>query len=253
MDVKTSPGEKMIVFEKCSYNYSKKTPMETTAIQSLSLQLEPAQLTALMGRTGSGKTTLALLAAGLLQPVDGDVCVDGLNTRVKGKHRTISQKVGLVFQYPETQFFCPTVREEIEFALKNFEIDNPNGYLTLTALKKVGLNETYMERNPFRLSGGEQRLVAIASIICWDPDYLFFDEPTAGLDAQSKRHVLSIIRGLEQSGKGVYVVTHDTKLVKTEAKRLIVLSHGTLRYDGSVKGFFKDPQKMQDTGIFEPF
>ncbi len=243
----------MIVFDQCIYNYSKKTPMETTAIKSISLKLDKARLTALMGRTGSGKTTLALLAAGLLEPLQGDVIVDEINTRKKRRRMELPRKVGLVFQYPETQFFCPTVREEIEFALKNFQIDNPNGDLTLRALRRVGLDESYLERNPFRLSGGEQRLVAIASIIVWEPDYLFFDEPTAGLDSQSKKHVLTIIKGLEQTGKGVFLITHDTRLVKKEAKRLIVLSEGSIYYDGCVSKFFSDSKNMERTGIFEPF
>lgn len=243
----------MIVFDQCSYQYSKKTPMETTAIKAVNLKLEKACFTSLMGRTGSGKTTLANLAAGLLEPSEGEVFVDDLNTRERKNRLKISQKVGLVFQYPETQFFCSSVGEEIEFALKNFNIDNPNRILTLKALENVGLNKSYIDRNPFKLSGGEQRLVAIASIIGWDPDYLFFDEPTAGLDALSKKHVLSVIKYLEQFGKGVYVITHDTRLVKNESKRLVVLCEGKLYYDGNVQSFFEEPNKMQETGIFEPF
>lgn len=243
----------MIVFDQCSYQYSKKTPLETTAIKAVSLKLEKAQLTALMGRTGSGKTTLANLAAGLLEPGEGSVFVDDLDTREKRNSLKISQKVGLVFQYPETQFFCPTVGEEIEFALKNFNIDNPYRMLTIKALENVRLNASYIDRNPFKLSGGEQRLVAIASIICWEPDYLFFDEPTAGLDALYKKQVLSVIKQLEKSGKGVYMITHDTKLVKNEAKRLVVLCEGRLFYDGGVQLFFEDSQNMEKTGIFEIF
>ncbi|MFP4460868.1 MAG: energy-coupling factor ABC transporter ATP-binding protein [Thermotogota bacterium] len=233
--------------------YFKKTPMETKAVSDVSLKLNKAELTALMGRTGSGKTTLANLAAGLLEPTDGAVMVDSLHTGKKRNSLSISQKVGLVFQYPEAQFFCPTVAEEIEFALKNFAIDNPNRQLTLQALSKVGLTESYMNRNPFRLSGGEQRLVAIASNIVWDPDYLFFDEPTAGLDARSRRHVLSVIKKLEETGKGVYIITHDISLVKKEAKRLIVLCKGSLYYEGSVKTFFNNPKDMEEAGIIVPF
>ncbi|MEA1882997.1 MAG: ATP-binding cassette domain-containing protein [Thermotogota bacterium] len=243
----------MIIFDGCSYRYSRKTPLETTAIKAVDLKLEKTQLTALMGRTGSGKTTLANLAAGLLEPEEGTVFVDELNTHEKRNRLKISRKVGLVFQYPEAQFFCPTVGEEIEFALKNFNIDNPNRVLTKQALENVGLNESYIDRNPFKLSGGEQRLVAIASIIGWEPDYLFFDEPTAGLDALSKKHVLSVIKQLEKYGKGVYVITHDTKLVKVETKRLVVLCEGRLYYDGDVRPFFEDPQNMKETGIFEIF
>src|SRR6056297_418804 len=243
----------MIVFERCKFQYSKKTPMETTALRDVSLKLKKGELSALMGRTGSGKTTLAHLAAGLLGPSEGRVVVDGLDTCVKKYSLSISQKVGVVFQYPEAQFFCPTVEEEIEFALNNFRIDNPKQNLTVRALTNVGLNETYMKRNPFKLSGGEQRLVAIASIIVWEPDYLFFDEPTAGLDALSRKHVLSVIKNLEQSGKGVYVITHDPKMVKSEVKRLIVLCNGSIYYDGIVDEFFKEPKNMEETGIFEPF
>lgn len=243
----------MIVFDECSYHYSKNTPMETTAIKRVNLKLKKGELTSLMGRTGSGKTTLAHLAAGLMEPQEGEVLVDSLNTHQKRNSLKITQKVGLVFQYPEAQFFCPTVGEEIEFALNNFEINNQGGLLTRRALENVGLNENYIKRNPFRLSGGEQRLVAIASIIVWGPDYLFFDEPTAGLDALSRKHVLSVIKNLEHSGKGIYVITHDTKLVKKEAKRLVVLCDGTLYYDGSVNDFFEDHQKMKEAGIFDSF
>lgn len=243
----------MIIFNECSYRYSKNTPMETIAIKRVNLKLEKGELTALMGRTGSGKTTLAHLAAGLIEPQEGEVLIESLNTREKRNSLKISQKVGLVFQYPEAQFFCPTVGEEIEFALNNFDMDNPNGVLTRRALENVGLNENYIKRNPFRLSGGEQRLVAIASIIVWEPDYLFFDEPTAGLDALSRKHVLSVIKKLEHTRKGIYVITHDTKLVKKEAKRLVVLCEGTLYYDGSAKDFFEDHQKMREAGIFDSF
>jgi len=243
----------MIQFEQCTYHYSKKTPMETVALQSVNLTLEKSQLTALMGRTGSGKTTLALLAAGLLQPIGGNVWVDGLNTRIKKNRPEISRKVGVVFQYPEQQFFCPSVGEEIEYALKNYQIDNPQRKLTLQALEDVGLNASYLDRNPFQLSGGEQRLVAIASIIVSKPEYLFFDEPTAGLDALAKRSVYSIIKNLEHSGRGVFLITHDTKRVKREVERLIVLHQGRVYYQGSVDDFFTQSHKMEETGIIEPF
>jgi len=244
---------KMIQFEQCTYHYSKKTPMETVALQSVNLTFEKSQLTALMGRTGSGKTTMALLAAGLLQPTGGDVWVDGLSTRNKKTRLEISRKVGVVFQYPEQQFFCPSVGEEIEYALKNFQIDNPQRRLTLQALEDVGLNASYLDRNPFQLSGGEQRLVAIASIIVYKPSYLFFDEPTAGLDALAKKRVYRIIKNLVQAGKGIYLITHDVKNVKREAERLIVLHQGRVYYQGLADGFFTQPYKMEETGIIEPF
>jgi len=231
----------------------KGTPMQTLALKSLSTTFKKGELTALMGRTGSGKTTLSLMASGLILPDEGHVFVEGINTKDKKKSRTVSRKVGMVFQYPESQFFSATVEEEIAYGLKNYKIEGDHGALVGEALRRVGLDQTYAQRNPFKLSGGEQRLIAIASVIVWQPDYLIFDEPTAGLDAKGRKSVTNIIRDLQNEGKGIMIITHDIRLAKKTAQRLFVLSKGEMFFDGTCEAFFNDTTLQKQAGVFEPF
>ncbi|HOO32423.1 MAG TPA: ATP-binding cassette domain-containing protein [Thermotogota bacterium] len=243
----------MIKFENSSYYYSRKTPFETKALSAVSLEIRKGEVLAVMGRTGSGKSTLSQLATGLLLPTEGSVEVDAMNTGNKKARFDITRKTGIVFQYPEAQFFSPTVYEEIAFALKNFGITDDIQRRVREVLTDVGLDVTYLERNPFKLSGGEQRLVAIASTIVWNPDYIFFDEPTAGLDAKGKKRVKQVITTLAGDNRGVVVVTHDMTLVRDFFEKLAVMSDGELVFYGDKKEFFRDEKLMKETGIFDPF
>jgi energy-coupling factor transport system ATP-binding protein len=243
----------MIKFEDCSYFYSRKTPFETKALSDITLDIKKGEVLAIMGRTGSGKSTLSQLATGLMIPSSGNVFVDEANTQNKKVRFDITRKTGIVFQYPESQFFSPTVFEEIAFALKNFGVTDDIPKRVKRVLNSVGLDETYMERNPFKLSGGEQRLVAIASIIIWNPDYLFFDEPTAGLDAKGKKMVKRVITTLSEDNRGVIVVTHDISLVRTFFKKIVVMSDGGIVFSGDKEAFFNNDRLMKETGIFDPF
>jgi len=243
----------MIAFKNVTHYYSKNTPFETLALKDLCMTIKKGERLAVMGRTGSGKSTLAQLASGLIRPDSGEITVDGIDTKEKKDSHQLQKKVGLVFQYPESQFFMPTVKEEVAFALDNFEIEDPGERLTTNALTSVGLPARIMQRNPFSLSGGEKRLTAIASIIVWNPDYLFLDEPTAGLDARGRKRVLNLLQRLEENGTAIVVITHDTRLVKDNFPRIVVLSGGKTAFDGETRDFFKERELMKKTGIFEPF
>jgi energy-coupling factor transport system ATP-binding protein len=222
-------------------------------LKGVSLDINQGETLAILGRTGSGKSTLSQLAAGLIYPTEGRITVDDMDTKDKKKRFEITRKTGLVFQYPEAQFFSPTIYEEVAFALKNFDMTENIAQQVREALFSVGLDVTYLERNPFKLSGGEQRLVAIASIIVWHPDYVFFDEPTAGLDARGKKMVKRVISHLKENNTGVVVITHDISLVRSFFKRIAVMSDGEIIYNGEKERFFEDKKLMKETGIFDPF
>jgi len=228
----------MIEYKNVYFTYSAGTPFEQTVLEDFSLEIDKGERIAVIGKTGSGKSTVIKLSNATIKPERGFVTVDSLNTVDKKTIFSLRKKVGLVFQYPESQFFCPTVLEEVEFALKNFGFSNRETMIH-EALNMVGLPLSFLNRSPFRLSGGEMRLVAIASIICWNPEYLFFDEPTAGLDYRGRKTISQLIDRLHKSGKTVVVVTHNEDFVRENLSRVIAIKGGKKVFDGSTDEYYK--------------
>ena len=190
-----------IKYENVSYVYNPKTALKKVALKDINLVIQDSQINALIGTSGSGKTTLIELLNSLLVPTKGKVIVDKDIIANKGYIKNINQlrrKVGIVFQFPEEQFFNLTVKKEIEFGLLSFNYrTNELDKRVSDALKMVGLDDSYLERDPFKLSNGEQRKVAIASILVFNPKIIVFDEPTIGLDYDSKKNLIKLIRMLK--------------------------------------------------------
>ena len=224
----------MIRLNDVSYTYARGTPFERTALFNVTLTIGDGEFVAIVGSTGSGKSTLIQVMAGLL-PSDG-VSSDG--------------RIGLVFQHPEDQLFEESVEAEIAFAPKNFGV--PVKEINRRVEKQVGLPPEYRSISPLRLSGGEKRRVAIASILSMAPDVLILDEPTAGLDAQSKRKLLETIKRLNDGGTTLVMVTHDMDDAARLARRMIVMHDGRVLIDDVPRGVFRRTDLLSEAGLIRP-
>jgi len=221
-----------INFKDVFYVYNKKTPLETEALNGVSLSIAKGSFTALVGRTGCGKSTLVQHINALLSPSEGEVEVDGWinssNKKKRSKHvRELRKHVGLVFQFPEYQLFEETVEKDVAFAPKNFGSSEEEALKAAhEALNEVGLDESFYKRSPFELSGGEKRKVAIAGILAFHPDVLVVDEPTAGLDPLGAKSMMTLFEKIHKEGVTVVLVTHDMNIVLSYADHVVVLDSG---------------------------
>ena len=238
-----------------SYVYSKGTPFEKRALDHVSCSFESGKITGLIGHTGSGKSTLVSLLNGLYRPTEGQVLLDGVDIwerpREIGK---ICFRVGLVMQYPEYQLFDESVRRDIAFAPKNLglseeEIDRR----VREAASFVGIDEDWMEKSPFELSGGQKRRVAIAGILAMEPEVLVLDEPAAGLDPSGRREILSgLCRYAREKGVTVILVSHSMEDMAHYCDNVIVMAHAKLYRSGAVDEIFADPKGLSDVGLNVP-
>lgn len=245
-----------IEVKNLTHTYSAGSAFQATAIRNVNLTIEEGEFIAVIGHTGSGKSTLVQHLNGLLKPTEGQILVDGedLNGE-KVDRRRIRQKVGLVFQYPEYQLFEETVAKDIAFGPKNQglsadEIDSR----VHKAMEQVHLDyEKYAERSPFELSGGQMRRVAIAGVLAMQPKVLILDEPTAGLDPQGRDRILGIVKELHQAGDTtVVMVSHSMDDVARLATRLVVMSRGELVATGTPREIFKQVKMMESIGLGVP-
>ena len=225
------------------YVYNPKSPNATEALNGVSLTIEDNSFIALVGETGSGKSTLIQNLNALLLPNKGQIEVDDfIITPKKNKNKNIKQlrkHIGLVFQFPEYQLFEETVEEDVAFGVKNFGIKGEEALEKAhKALLSVGLNETYFKRSAFELSGGEKRRVAIAGILAIEPDILVLDEPTAGLDPKGVQELMSLVVKMHQDGKTIILVTHDMDLVLEYCQKVFVLNKGKLAFEGNPNQLF---------------
>ncbi len=213
------------------------------ALHDLHFVLSAGECVALIGPSGSGKSTLAQILNGLLRPIRGSVITDGVELTYRPEElKKLRERVGLVFQFPEAQIFEPTVFDEVAFAAK--QSSDRSDHLTERvhlALTEVGLDsDQFDRRNPFRLSGGEARLVTIASLLVVDPDWLILDEPTLGLDSLHTQKIIALLRRRKERKRGTLLITHDLDLAAAECPRTLVLVGGILKYDGSTAALFED-------------
>ena len=245
----------VITVENLCHTYSAGTPFEKVAIEGISLTIPQGQVVALLGHTGSGKSTFIQHLNALLQPTSGRVLLDGedINRDKKSRH-DVKWKVGLVFQYPEYQLFEETVFADIAFGPKNMglskeEIDER----VREAAAFVGVEEELFERSPLELSGGQKRRIAIAGVIAMRPGVLVLDEPTAGLDPAGSRRIMDNIRSYrEKSGATVLIVSHNMDDAARLAERLIVFDHGRVAMDGRPEEVFSQPKALMDIGLNVP-
>lgn len=232
-----------IQFEKVNYLYARGTSQEKAALIDIDLAIDLHGFIAIIGHTGSGKSTLIQHMNAILQPTSGVVRI--LDKTIVGgkKNRDINivrKRVGLVFQFPEYQLFEETVEKDIMFGPLNFGVSKEDAALKAReALKWVGLEQDFLSRSPLNLSGGQMRRVAIAGILAMEPDVLVLDEPTAGLDPQGQKEMMEMFYNLYvNQHKTIILVTHDMNFVAQYAKRIIVLNDGRIVYDGDTWDLF---------------
>ncbi len=239
------------------YTYMRGTPFEKKALDDVSVSIDKGEIVAVIGHTGSGKSTLVQHLNGLLKPDAGQVAVDDVNLAGKdAAAKKARQLVGMVFQYPEHQIFAETVYEDIAFGPRNrgFQPEEVDKQVR-EAMAFVGLDfESFAKRSPFQLSGGQMRRVAIAGVVAMNPDYLVLDEPSAGLDPRSRNAVFKEIIALHQSrGIAIVLVTHSMEEAVKYAKRLLVINQGKILFDGNPADIFRNhQQKLVEVGMDEP-
>ena len=246
-----------IEIKHLEHTYSAKTPFEYAALKGVDLSIPEGKVTAIIGRTGSGKSTLVQHLNGLLTPTAGslDICGHHIQANAKLKDvKELRKKVGLVFQFPEYQLFEETVEKDIAFGPKNFGMEEQKAFSQVKEiLPLVGLDESYLQKSPFELSGGQKRRVAIAGIMILNPEVLVLDEPTAGLDPQGAKEMMTLFMSLNKDkGKTVLLVTHDMEHVLKYCDHVVVLDKGTVIHQSDVKDFFSHPEWMIDIGINPP-
>lgn len=245
-----------ITFKDVSYIYSKDTPFAYHALKNVNLDIPEGTFTALIGHTGSGKSTLIQHINALLLPTSGEVIVDDFTMKPNEKPQVLKplrKKAGLVFQFPEYQLFEETIERDIIFGPMNFGVPEEEAKkIAKEVLKKVGLSERYLERSPFDLSGGQKRRVAIAGILAMDPDILVLDEPTAGLDPQGAREMLALFKDFQKSGKTVIMVSHDMNQVLEYCDHVVVMNKGKVEKHCTVDELFKEREYLQTLSIELP-
>ncbi|TMR63645.1 energy-coupling factor transporter ATPase [Streptococcus pseudopneumoniae] len=245
-----------IALENVSFTYQEGTPLASTALSDVSLTIEDGSYTALIGHTGSGKSTILQLLNGLLVPSQGSVRVfDTLITSTsKNKDiRQIRKQVGLVFQFAENQIFEETVLKDVAFGPQNFGVSEEDAeQIAREKLALVGIDESLFNRSPFELSGGQMRRVAIAGILAMEPAILVLDEPTAGLDPLGRKELMTLFRKLHQSGMTIVLVTHLMDDVAEHANQVYVMEKGRLVKGGKPSDVFQDVVFMEEVQLGVP-
>ena len=244
-----------IEVKNLTHTYSAGGALQQTAIRDVNMVIEEGEFVAIVGHTGSGKSTLVQHLNGLLKPTSGQVLVDGEDMNGENVNkRLIRQKVGLVFQYPEYQLFEETVAKDIAFGPKNQglseeEIDRR----VRKAMARVQLDyDKYAERSPFELSGGQMRRVAIAGVLAMEPRYLILDEPAAGLDPKGRDRILGMVKDLHEAGVTVVMVSHSMDDCARLATRMIVMSQGTVVASDTPRKLFAQRELMNSVHLGVP-
>lgn len=243
-----------LVLDQVSYEYSPKTIYAYQALHQVSLTIAQGEFVAIIGHTGSGKSTLIQQFNGLLQPTEGHIYYKGKDIYEKDyKRAQLRGKVGLVFQYPEYQLFAETVLEDVSFGPKNLglpllEIQQR----AFQAIAAVGLEDTIYDMSPFELSGGQKRRVAIAGVLAMQPEMLVLDEPVAGLDPAGRRELLDMLKKLNEDGMTIVLVSHNMEDVAEYAKRIVVMDHGKIALDGDTTQVFRQERTLQELGLEIP-
>ena len=241
--------------ENLTYVYGEGTPFKITALDNVNIDLEKGEFVAIIGHTGSGKSTLVQHLNGLLKPTNGNIFLDGKNIHdSKGNLYDARVRVGLCFQYPEYQLFEETVYKDIAFGPTNMglsktEIDER----VRNAAKYVGIPDEMLLKSPFDLSGGEKRRVAIAGVISMEPEILILDEPTSGLDPMGREHILGLVKNYrEQTGKTVIIVSHSMDDVAKYATKVIVMNSSMVEMSGTVDEVFEKASRLREIGLSVP-
>lgn len=246
-----------IRFEKVNYVYSPNTPFVFHALKDVDLDFSMGKMTAIIGATGSGKTTLVQHLNALLLPSSGKVSVQEFEIVSNKKFtqvKALRQKVGLVFQFAEYQLFEETLIKDVAFGPKNFGVEEQEAEKTaVRCLKTVGIDESEFEKSPLELSGGQKRRVAIAGILAMRPEILVLDEPTAGLDPQGARQMMNLFRKINRdSGITILIVTHNMEHVLEYCDEVVVLDDGQVLMQTDSRSFFENDEYMERANINPP-
>ena len=244
-----------IELKNIAFTYGQGTAFEHCAIKNIDLKIEKNEFIGIIGQTGSGKSTLVQLLNGLLKATAGDILYDGKSIYEKNYDmKTLRQKVGLVFQYPEHQLFEVDVLSDVCFGPRNLGLSSEEAKeRAKEALAMVGMKESHYTKSPFELSGGQKRRVAIAGVLAMKPEYLILDEPSAGLDPKARDEILGTIDGLkEKTGISIILVSHSMEDVAKYVDRLIVMNKSEIIYDDTPKSVFKNYKELEKIGLRAP-
>lgn len=245
-----------IHLQEVSYTYQAGTPFEGRALFGVDLEIVDGSYTALIGHTGSGKSTILQLLNGLNIPTSGSVIVDDMVINATSDKKGIKQvrkKVGLVFQFPESQVFDETVLKDVAFGPQNFGIPQEEAEkIAREKLALVGISEELFERSPFELSGGQMRRVAIAGILAMEPNVLVLDEPTAGLDPAGRQELMDIFKQLHANGMTIVLVTHLMDDVANYADWVYVMEKGKLIRSGKPRDVFQEVEFLETIQLGVP-
>ena len=247
----------MIHFQEVEQVYQPKTPHEFVALKNVTTQFDGGKYYAIIGHTGSGKSTLIQHINGLLKPTKGSVDVNGTRITAKTKDkalRDIRKHVGMVFQFPESQLFEDNVEREIRFGPQNFKMDQEEVLKRAKALfKEFGFQEDIMARSPFQMSGGQMRKIALTSILAMDPNVIILDEPTAGLDPHSKLQVMQLIKRLQkEEGKTIILISHEMNDVAQYADEVKVMRQGQVVETLTPRELFSDATRVESLHLELP-
>ena len=246
----------MIKAENVNYIYQQGMPFERQALYDVNIEIEDGSLVALIGHTGSGKSTLIQHFNALVKPTSGKIIINGIDvTAPKADLRLVRKTVGLVFQYPEHQLFEETVYKDIAFGPKNMGFsDEEIDKRVRESAALVGLKEKHLTRSPLDLSGGQKRRVAIAGVLAMNPKVLILDEPTAGLDPKGRDEILATIKKLHEENKEMIIifVSHSMEDVAKTAERVIVMNGGHVEMQGTVAEVFAQAEHLQKIGLNVP-
>ena len=244
-----------IEFKNVNYIYNQKTSKETRALCDVNLKIDDGEFLAIIGHTGSGKSTLIQLMDGLLKGATGEILVDGKNIEDKDfNKRELRKKVGLVFQNPENQLFEETVLKDVCFGPKNMGLSNEEAEKkAIEALKLVEVPKESYDKSVFELSGGQKRRVAIAGVLAMDPEVLILDEPTSGLDPQGRNMIMEQVKKLhEEKGISIIWVSHNMEQVALHAKRIVVMNDGKVAMDDTTRNIFARGDELENMGLKVP-
>lgn len=246
-----------ITFKSLSYIYDEGMPYAHHALKDINLNIEEGKITAIIGKTGSGKSTLVEHLNALLVPSSGSLEIED-TTIVPGKKnkglKALRKKVGLVFQFSEYQLFEETILKDVAFGPKNYGASEQEAIAKAKlALKMVGIDESYYECSPFDLSGGQKRRIAIAGILALEPKIIVLDEPTAGLDPKGSQEMIDLFVNLnKKTDITVILVTHDNEIVYNYADNTVLMADGEVKYSGNTLELFNDKEKVKEFNILEP-
>ena len=247
-----------VKFENVSFSYNSNTSIEKQVLKNINLTISDGKITSIIGKSGSGKTTIAELIDFLIVPTEGKIIVGEEEITNKksslSKTKRIRKDVGLVFQFPEEQFFNLTVEDEIGFSLKYYKYKTDElKKRVIDSLKMVGLDESYLKKNPFTLSNGEMRKVAIASTLALNPKIIIFDEPTIGMDSSSKKKFMQLLRKLKtRYNKTIVLISHDIDFIHAMSDYIYVLNNKEVFMEGKKYDVFKRQEELESIQIKVP-